>query len=406
MFMLFLLLLGCLFRSTVPVTLTAQPSADFNESGEDRHQRVKLRLESGESLASLLVRRGLDRTSAQNLIQKLRPFVNPRALPVGQEVDLVIDTEDDRVHAFEVVLAKRVVRADATADGWLVNQWALPFSSWLKVVRGRVTDDFARSLVRAGLGSEHVTQLQEIFVSDLDVLRDSQSGDAFAVIVTERFDAEGRRTLGPVSAASLRIGSENYSAFEYGDANGQPRYFDNAGIRLPRRFLAAPLQYDRISSTFDLARPDPLTGNIRRHEAIDYVAADGTPVIAVGQGVVEFADWHGGYGYRVEMNHGNGYVSSYGHLSAFGPNIAVGKPVKTGEVIGYVGGTGYSTGPHLHFEFSHDREKLDYLIARIGSGERLSGSELRRFRIARDEKIAALQDRNFQTAQLRKPASY
>ena len=404
LFMLFLLLLGLLFRNSVPAALPVQASAGFEESREERQQRVRLRVEPGESLASLLIRHGLEPPSAEDLTQKLRAFFNVRTLPVGQKFDLVIDAREDRVRAFEVVLRKRVVRADATAEGWLVDQWALP--SRLKVARGRVTDDFARSLVRAGLASEHVRQLQKIFASDVNVLRDTIRGDAFAIVVSERFDVDGEGSIGSIAAASLKIGGGYYSAFQHGESNGQPRYFDQEGMRLPHRFLAAPLKYDRISSTFDLARPDPMTGKIRPHEAIDYVAATGTPVVAVGRGVVEFAGWHGGYGYLVEINHGDGYLSSYGHLSAFGDGVMIGKRVKAGDVIGHVGDTGRSTGPHLHFEFSRDQEKLDYLTARIYAGETLSGIELRRFHIARDEKLAAMRDGNLRMAQLGKPRSY
>jgi murein DD-endopeptidase MepM/ murein hydrolase activator NlpD len=310
------------------------------------------------------------------------------------------------VRAFEVVARRRVVRADATADGWLVDQWALPFTTRLKVVSGSVTDDFARSLTRAGLAPEHGAQLKKIFASDVDVLQDTMRDDAFTIVVSERFAADGQRSIGRISAASLKIGGEYYTAFEHGEIDGQARYFDKQGIRLPRRFLAAPLKYDRISSTFDFARPDPMTGKVRPHEAIDYVAAAGTPVVAVGQGVVEFAGWYGGYGYLVEINHGDGYVSSYGHLSAFGDRVRVGKRVKAGEIIGFVGATGYSTGPHLHFEFSRGQEKLDYLTARLDAGEMLSGTELRHFHIARDEKLVAMRNGNFQISRLRNLTPY
>ncbi len=400
--MLFLALLGLLFRATVPAVLPAQTSSNFGQNPDERQQRVSLRITPGDSLASLLVRHGLKLPSAQELIDKLRPFFNVRTLPAGQKVDLVIDTEDASVRGFEMVVWKRVVRADASADGWLVDQWALPFTSRLKAVRGTVSDDFAHSSVRAGLAPEHVTQLQKIFESDIDLLQVAKRGDAFAIVVTERFYADGQRSIGPIAAVSLKVAGEYYSAFEYGEIGGQPRYFDAEGIRLPHRFLAAPLKYDRISSTFGLARPDPMTGKIRPHEGIDYVAVEGTPVVAVGQGVVEFAGWHGGFGYLVEINHGDGYVSSYGHLSSFGDNVRTGKRVKAGDVIGYVGDTGHSTGPHLHFEFSRDSEKLDYLVARIFADERLSGTELRRFDITRDEQLAGLRDGDFRVSQLRK----
>jgi murein DD-endopeptidase MepM/ murein hydrolase activator NlpD len=401
LFMLFLGLLGVLFRATVPAAPPAQENANFQQSREEHQRRLTLRTKPGDTLESLLVRHQLNLPSADELIQKLRPFLNVPTLPVGQNVDLVIDTTEDSVRAFEVVMRKRAVRANATAEGWSVDQWTLPFMSRLRVIHGTVTDDFARSLRRAGLAPEQVTQLRKIFLSDVDVFQDSKRGDAFAVVATERLHTDGQRSVGPLAAASLTISGEVYNAFAHGEINGEARYFDTEGVRLPHWFLAAPLKYDRISSTFGLARPDPMTGIVRPHEAIDYVAVAGTPVISIGPGVVESAGWQGGYGYRVEINHGGGYVSSYGHLSSFGENVSVGRGVQAGDVIGYVGVTGRSTGPHLHFEFSRDQEKLDYLSARIYAGEKLSGAELRRFHIARDEKLAAMRDGSLQISQLR-----
>ena len=121
---------------------------------------------------------------------------------------------------------------------------------------------------------------------------------------------------------------------------------------------------------------------------------------------MQFAGWLGGYGYLLEIDHGGGYTTSYGHLSAFGHKIAAGKSVMAGEIIGYVGDTGYSTGPHLHFEFSRNDQKLDYLTARVYAGEALSGAELNRFHITRDAKLALLRDGTFQVSRLRKLTSY
>lgn len=404
--MLFLALLGLLSRVSYRSIAPVQTNAQSEQATDARQQRVSVRIQTGDSLTNLLVRHGLEPPSAQQLIHKLRPFFNVRTLPVGQKVDLVIDPKDASVRALETVVWKQIVRADATADGWSVDQWPLPFTSRLKIIHGTVTDDFAHSMTRAGVAPEHIRQLVSIFAADVDLLRDGKRGDGFAVAVTERFYADGQRAIGSLAAASLEVAGETYNTFEFGEVDGQSRYFDAAGVRLPHRFLAAPLKYDRISSTFGLARPDPMTGKLRPHEAIDYVAAVGTPVVAVGDGLVEFAGWYGGYGYLVEIDHGDGYTSGYGHLSSFANRIEGGKRVRAGDIIGYVGDTGHSTGPHLHFEFSRNQKKLDYLAARVYAGETLSGTELRRFDVLRDEKLAVLRDGNFQISQLRKLTSY
>jgi murein DD-endopeptidase MepM/ murein hydrolase activator NlpD len=168
------------------------------------------------------------------------------------------------------------------------------------------------------------------------------------------------------------------------------RYYDTDGYALPRPFLAAPLKYDRVSSTFDLARPDPSNGVMRPHEAIDYQAAQGTPVVAVGSATVEFSGWRPGYGLLVELKHASGYSSTYAHLSRIAHGVVEGRRISAGEIIGAVGQTGYATGPHLHFEFAHNGTKLDYLAIKIPSVEALAGAKLTRFKQEQSQWFAAL----------------
>jgi len=171
-----------------------------------------------------------------------------------------------------------------------------------------------------------------------------------------------------------------FDAFGFNVGAGALQYYDADGHLLPRAFLAAPLKFDRISSTFDLARPDPVTGMLRPHEAIDFQAPQGTPVVAVGSATVEFVGWRPGYGLMVELKHAGGYTSSYAHLSHMAEGIAEGRRLNAGDNIGEVGQTGYATGPHLHFEFARNGEKLDFLSVKIPTPESLSGFRLAQFK--------------------------
>ena len=141
-----------------------------------------------------------------------------------------------------------------------------------------------------------------------------------------------------------------------------------------------------------MARPDPLTGVLRPHEAIDFQAPLGTPVIAIGPGTVEFAGWSPGYGWMVELKHAGGYASRYAHLSRIATGIQEGRRVNAGDVLGAVGQTGHATGPHLHFEFARDGAKLDYLSLKIPSTESLSGYKLAQFKREQAYWLAALRD--------------
>lgn len=158
-----------------------------------------------------------------------------------------------------------------------------------------------------------------------------------------------------------------------------------------KAFLRAPLNYSRISSPFRMDRRHPIFRTVRPHQAIDYAAPTGTPVVAVGHGQVTFAGTRGGYGQLVEIRHDNGYVSRYAHFSKIPKGIRAGKPISRGEVVGYVGQTGHATGPHLHFEMLNKGRKIDFLGLKTASSDRLSGAELQEFMALRDRKLALLQ---------------
>ena len=155
-----------------------------------------------------------------------------------------------------------------------------------------------------------------------------------------------------------------------------------------RSFLRAPLSYVRISSPFNLRRRHPIFRTVRPHRAIDYAAPAGTPVVAVGRGRVVFSGWRNGYGNLVEIRHAGGYTSRYGHFSRIAAGIRRGVQVGQGDVVGYVGQTGHATGPHLHFEFLHNGERINFLALKIPRSERLTGIDLQRFMRARDERLA------------------
>ena len=208
---------------------------------------------------------------------------------------------------------------------------------------------------------------------------DKSAGGELTIVIPQKQYLDGKRVDGPMAAARLVVSDQAYVAFGFPGADGALRYYDGEGESLPHSFLPAPLKYERISSTFDLARADPVTGAVRAHQAIDYQAPVGTPVSAIAAGTVEFAGWRDGYGLMVEIKHAGGYTSAYGHLSRIAAGLKDGVPVKTGEGIGAVGQTGHATGPHLHFEFSLHDKRMDFLSIKIAEPDSLTGARLQQF---------------------------
>ena len=180
---------------------------------------------------------------------------------------------------------------------------------------------------------------------------DIQQGDRFTVVYEEVFQDGVRLRSGNILAAKFVNEGREYRAVRYVDDKGRGEYFTPDGRSLRKAFIRAPVQFSRISSRFNPSRRHPVLNTIRAHRGVDYAAPTGTPVRAAGEGRVRYVGRQGGYGNVIELEHGSGVVTVYGHLSRFAKGLHRGQRVELGKVIGYVGSTGLATGPHLHYEY-------------------------------------------------------
>ncbi|MEO0300014.1 MAG: M23 family metallopeptidase [candidate division WOR-3 bacterium] len=211
------------------------------------------------------------------------------------------------------------------------------------------------------INPEIIIQFAEIFESKLDFLTDCQNGDSFSIIWESLTDKDGNILKDiKVIAGKYENTNQKFYGF-YFEKEEIKGYFDENGKGLESGFLKAPLSYRKITSFFSKSRFHPIYKVYRPHLGIDYSAPVGTPVSAIGNGVVIFSGYLGGYGNCIKIKHPNGYISYYGHLSKFEKNIKKGVKVKKGEVIGYVGMTGIATGPHLDFRIKKDGKFINFL---------------------------------------------
>ena len=352
--------------------------------------RVGVKLRRGDTLATVLTRFGVKPPSAHAIIDKVRPFLNPRQIRPGHDVQVVLSPDDKTVQGLELVVENNLLRVKATADGWLLEREEIPFVRETRVIRGTIKDSLYQSGVAAGLTPQHILALAEIFEYDIDFFSDFRRGDGFYFAVEELRYADSRRLLGRILAAELESGDERFSTFYYVAKDGRGAYYDGEGRSARRSFLRAPLSYVRISSPFSLNRQNPISRTVQPHMAIDYAAPAGTPVVAIGRGQVDFVGWRNGYGNVVDIVHSGGYMSRYAHFSRFAEGIRKGRVVDAGDVVGYVGQTGHATGPHLHFEFLRGGEKINFLSLRIPKNDRLADQDLQRFKQLRGEREAQL----------------
>jgi murein DD-endopeptidase MepM/ murein hydrolase activator NlpD len=352
--------------------------------------RVSVKLRRGETLTTVLTRFGVKPPSAHAIIEKVRPFLNPRQIRPGHDVQVVLRPEDNTVQGVEMIAENNLLRVKATEDGWSLEREEIPFVRETRVIRGTIKDSLYQSGVAAGLTPQHILALAKIFEYDIDFFSDFRRGDDFYFAVEQLRYADGRRVLGRILAAELESGDETFNTFYYVAGDGHGGYYDREGRSARRSFLRAPLSYVRISSPFSLSRQNPISRTMQPHLAIDYAAPTGTPVVAIGKGYVAFVGWRNGYGNMVDIVHSGGYMSRYAHFSRIAEGMRKGRAVEAGDVVGYVGQTGHATGPHLHFEFLRGGQKINFLSLRLPRNDRLAGQDLERFKQLRMEREALL----------------
>jgi murein DD-endopeptidase MepM/ murein hydrolase activator NlpD len=359
---------------------------------------VELVLEKGETLSSVLSRLNLDRRTVHAIVERLSQFINPRAVRAGQALEVSFDPKGNTVMRVEYLLPGAVVRVEWTPKGWTAERKEVPSVREMRAIRGTLYSSLYFDGRKQGLTPTQILDLADIFQYDVDFFSDFRAGDLFSVVFEEIRYADGHAERGRILAAELTVDGRSVDAFYHLTDQGDAGYYDSGGQALRSAFLRAPVNYRRISSRYSHRRRHPISRTVRSHQAIDYAAAAGTPVVSIGQGRVSFAGWRAGYGKLVEIRHPNGYVTRYAHFSRIARGVRRGKHVAQGEVVGYVGQTGHATGPHLHFEILRGRQKINFLTMPIPRQHRLSDDEMARFSALRDERLALLTGDKIQLA--------
>lgn len=312
---------------------------------------------AGDNLGKVLARgglTGLDVLGAVDAMTSTRLF-DPRTLRAGTRVAFGSMTDDSLPRQVSMHIGiDRVLRLVRGDSGWSASVDSIPWTTDTMVVRGTISDNLYQAVYDAqadlprAARQELAWSVGDIYEYRIDMSRDVQPGDSFQVLVERKQLATGHARIGNILAATFTNAGTTIEAIRH-LVDGKAKYYDQHGKSLAANFLAAPLEFRRISSGFG-GRRHPVLGVFRRHQGTDYAAGSGTPVRAIGEGMVIAAGIRGGYGNMIDIRHPNGIVTRYGHLRGFARGVRAGIRVGMGETIGYVGQTGLATGPHLHFE--------------------------------------------------------
>lgn len=240
---------------------------------------------------------------------------------------------------------------------------------------------------QAGIPQQVLIELAGIFGWDIDFAQDLRKGDKFSLIYEETFLDGKHIGNGDILVARFINKGRSYTALRYKSPNGKVSYYNEKGLSMRKAFLRNPIDFARISSRFNLRRRHPVLNKIRAHKGTDYAAAIGTPIKSTGDGKVIFHGWKGGYGKTVVIQHGSRYQTLYAHLSQYNRKATRGRYVKQGQIIGYVGTTGLSTGPHLHYEFRVDGVHRDSLKVKLPTASPIPKKHRETFLKAANQKV-------------------
>ena len=305
-------------------------------------------LDKNEPLYLSLLRKGVSHRLIYQLTSALKGKFDLRKSLPGDSYTLV--TTPDSILFFEYQKGMREkCRAVRENGGLKTTVEPLQFNCVVKSLQGEIRSSLWESMIDICESPELIMKLTEVFEWEIDFLTEPRGGDTFRLIFEEYHKDGNFVKYGYILAAEYNLGAKVHRAVLYQNPEGQKSYFDLTGKSVRRAFLKSPLNYRRISSRFSYRRFHPIFRRYQPHLGVDYAAPVGTPVVASGDGVVTFAGWKRGFGKIVEIRHSNGFVTSYGHLSRFARGVRKGVKVKQKDLIGYVGNTGASTGPHLDY---------------------------------------------------------
>ncbi len=318
-------------------------------------------LGSGETLGQLFTRLGVGAPDVPAWLAAVQKQLDPHNVPAGLAGESEIDVHG-AVRTLRLKPNWRVtVVADRSGDAVTARTEPQRVEREMIVVRGTVRSSLFDAVAASGENETLALELADLFQWDVDFQREVRVGDTFAMLI-ERIKAGGRTVdYGPILAASYTNRGKTFDAVRYAAVGGRPSFYDGHGSPLRKQFLRAPLKFSRITSRYSMARLHPILGVRIPHWGIDYGAPVGTPVMATADGVVASAGRNGGAGNAVEIRHAGGFATTYMHLSRFAAGVRPGARVEQGQVIGYVGSTGLSTGPHLDYRVTQNGRHLNPL---------------------------------------------
>lgn len=348
-------------------------------------ERKQDKLQSRETLINVLDRLGADRSQSNGAVHAASQHIEMRKLRPGQSVVAFFEDENDAkltALSFQPDAERQVLVSRNDLGDWVSRELKVNLTPDFAKVGGVINSTIYELALKQGAKDQQVVDFADIFAYDVDFQREIHQGDTFEITYEVLRDELGQPIRnGDILYASLDGKKISRKFYRYTTSDdGITDYYDETGKAARKFLMKTPINGARLSSNFGKRR-HPVLGYTKIHKGTDFAAPRGTPIYAAGNGVVERASRYGSYGNYARIRHADGYKTAYAHMNKYGPGIKSGVRVKQGQIIGYVGTTGRSTGPHLHYEVQINGKHVDAMSLKLPTGRKLDGEMLKAFMV-------------------------
>ena len=344
---------------------------------------LKINVKSGDTLEKILKKIGFENQEIFEVIKETKKKFNPKNLIIGKEITIKYENKEKNNKSINSIFIplefNKNFYLEKIDENFVAEITSKKTQKRLVQKKGFISDNLYLSGLRMGIDKKAINEMIAIFSFSVDFQRDVWRNDNFEVLYEEEFIKynKANKNLGKILFANLELQSlGSLKLYRFESDKGKIEYFDENGKSAKKLLMKTPIDGARLSSGFGM-RKHPIKGYMKKHQGVDFAAPTGTSIYAAGDGIIEMKQRYKGYGKYIRIRHANGFKTAYGHISKF--NKTPSGRVKQGSIIGYVGSTGNSTGPHLHYEVLKNNIRINPQKLKLPSGRKLKSDELQRF---------------------------
>ena len=349
---------------------------------------INYEIKSGDSIQKILKKFKVKNNEIQTVINQYKKYSNPNQLLTGNKIDIIIEENLSKknysIAKFAIPITKSTtIEINKNEQGKILSKKIIT-----KLFKKRtfsenvIEDNLYSSAIKAKINPDTIIEFARIFGFEIDFQRDIRKNDYFKIVYDKYFDENGEFVKsGTIHYVHMSVNGREITLYKFGGDKNYG-YFDINGKSVEKALMKTPINGARLSSNFGM-RKHPILGFNKMHTGTDFAAPSGTPIMASGSGTIVLAKWCGGGGNCIKIKHNSTYETVYAHMKSFARGMKKGKKVRQGEIIGYVGSTGMSTGPHLHYEVIVNGKKINSQTLKLPSGKILKDNERQLFEIHR-----------------------